>query len=280
MPFIKAYSHGTSLILLSTLLALCSTRFSNATNRAQIRQRKLNQKPLHCGCFECDEDVWSRPAKDLVTGEEHTCGDRIEYLMTELAYSEEDACSTIAGEDFPKICGRSCNPYRCDGRFSPPPSSFSSVEKAPDFQQDVADVVTFDTPLYCYPSPDRRMQWTNVFGNYIIQAKEDVVPCGPGNNHFSSSTVSVRNDKLKLQFRKQHGKWTGSEVRLILPAGERPFSYGRYSFSVERVTVRNATSGNLVSKQLPPSLVLGMFTWDSTDDYVRFHYVLEYKRLT
>lgn len=265
MPFSKTCSNGTILIILSTLFALCSASF-NATNRLQIRRRKLNQ-PLHCGCFDCDETVWSRPAKDLVTGEEHTCGDRITYLMTELASSEEDACATIAGEDFPNICGRSCNPSRCDGRFSPPPSSFSSVE-TPDFQ-DVASV-TLDTPLYCYP-PDQRMQWTNVFGKYTIQAKEDVLPCGPGNNHFSSSTVSVRNDKLKLQFRKQHEKWTGSEIRLIPPAGERSFSYGRYSFSVQKVTVRNASTGTLVSKALPPSLVLGMFTWDSTDDYVRFH---------
>jgi hypothetical protein len=198
--------------------------------------------------------------------------------MTKLAYSEEDACSTIAGHDFPTICGRSCNPSRCDGRFSPPPSSFFPSDTTLDFQKEVATAVTLDTPLYCYPSSDKRMQWTNVFGKYTIQAKEDVVPCGPGNNHFSSSMVAVHNDKLKIQFRKQDEKWTGSEIRLLLPESEGPFSYGRYSFSVEKVTVRNASTGALVSRQLPPSIVLGMFTWDSTDDYVRFQLPLYRRR--
>jgi hypothetical protein len=183
------------ILIVLTLLALCSASFSTGP---QIRRRRKLNQPLHCGCFDCDDEVWSRPAKDLVTGDEHTCGDRITYLMTNLSYAEEDACSTIAGEDFPTVCGRSCNPSRCDGRFSPPPASFPSFEL-----QDVATVKE-DTSLYCYPSFDKRTQWTNVFGKYIMQAKEDVVPCGPGNNHFSSSTVSLRNDKIKLQFRKEN----------------------------------------------------------------------------
>jgi hypothetical protein len=256
------------IIILSSLFALCSARLDATYHHSQIRRRRKLNQPLHCGCFDCDEDVWSRPAKDLVTGDEQTCGDRITNLMKELASSEEDACSMIAGHDFPTICGRSCNPSRCDGRFSPPPPSIFPSDTNLDNQKEVA-ALTVDTPLYCYPSPEKRVQWTNVFGNYTIQAKEDVVPCGPGNNHFSSSVVAVHNDKLKLQFRKQDGKWTGSEVRLLRPESEGPFTYGRYSFSVQKVTVRNST-GALVSRQLPPSLVLGLFTWDSTEDYVSF----------
>jgi hypothetical protein len=249
MPSLFAWT-----LLASTLFSLCTAR---------IPSRNLNETTLlnHCGCLECDESIWSRPAADLMTGETYSCGDRITYYMTAMAYSEQDACSAVAGAEFPTVCGRQCNPSRCDGRYSPPAPSFSNGTEP-------VNTVTPDTPIYCFPEPRARKQWNNVFGKYKVQAKEDTVPCGPGNNFFSSSLVSVRRNRrrVRLQFRKLNGTWTGSEIRI--PACEQPFSYGHYLFSVKSITVHKASTGALVAKQLPISLVLGLFTWDTTDDFV------------
>jgi hypothetical protein len=87
---------------------------------------------------------------------------------------------------------------------------------------------------------------------------------------FSSSLVSVNDskDEITLRYRMENGQWTGSEVRAVLPDEERPFTYGAYSFSVKQVTVRDLSKGGaVISNQLPISLVLGMFSWDPTDDY-------------
>jgi hypothetical protein len=45
-----------------------------------------------------------------------------------------------------------------------------------------------------------------------------------------------------------------------------PFSYGTFSFSLKTVAVLDGSS-NVVSSQLPADMVLGMFTWDTSDDY-------------
>jgi hypothetical protein len=107
------------------------------------------------------------------------------------------------------------------------------------------------------------------FPSRLRAAKEGPAPCGPGDNMFSSNLVSVNdnNDEITLQYRKENGQWTGSEVRAVLPDEERPFTYGDYSFSVKQVTVRDSSTGQVISNQLPISLVLGMFSWDPTDDY-------------
>ena len=60
-----------------------------------------------CGCSTCDDSVWNTFAG------EYKCGSRISYLQNSLGFSERDACSRVAGTEFPPECG-GCDPGRCD----------------------------------------------------------------------------------------------------------------------------------------------------------------------
>jgi len=70
---------------------------------------------IHCGCVECNDEVWKTQAA------EHTCGERIEFLQS-LGLAESDACSAIAGiqGEYPDICGSACDPERCTPEIPPP----------------------------------------------------------------------------------------------------------------------------------------------------------------
>jgi hypothetical protein len=101
-----------------------------------------------------------------------------------------------------------------------------------------------------------------------VEAKGDANGwvCGPGNTKFSSSTVSAQDNKLKLEYKQVNGVWMGSEVRVVLPDDKMPYLYGTYKFDIESVTVKNG-AGETISNMLDPDLVLGLFTWDSTESY-------------
>ena len=59
-------------------------------------------------------------------------------------------------------------------------------------------------------------------------------------------------------------------MRVLLPQEEMPFHYGEYSFSVKSVQVIDGTTGVIVENGvLPVTLILGLFTWDATEDYAR-----------
>jgi len=124
-------------------------------------------------------------------------------------------------------------------------------------------------PLYCFPPPQDRVTFENVWdGGYTVQIKESPGLCGPGDNRFSRDAVSLDSDsqQLTLSFEYINGVgWVGSEVRVVLPNDEA-FTYGTYEFSVESVSVLD-NNDVLVSEELPISLVLGLFTWDDTDNY-------------
>jgi hypothetical protein len=105
-----------------------------------------------------------------------------------------------------------------------------------------------------------------VWGKYTVEVKEGR-SCGPGDNEFTTDTVSVDNNELKLQFKKGDSGWEGSEVRIILPEDEMPYTYGTYSFSVKKVAVLDASTSAVIDTVLPQSLVLGLFTWDDTEFY-------------
>jgi len=97
-----------------------------------------------------------------------------------------------------------------------------------------------------------------------VEVKEGF--CGPSTNTFSTNTVSVDNDELTLEFKKVGNIWEASEVRVILPDNEMPFPYGTYSFSIKSVSVLDASS-TVISQVLPDNLILGLFTWDTTESY-------------
>ena len=199
-----------------------------------------------CGCNDCEA------AYNLFAGDS-SCGERIEFLMSEGA-TEEDACRRVANVEYPFLCGPSCDPSRCDGKNPPLEPS---------------------TPLYCFPKFEERQRYENVWGDYTLEVKEDDIlgVCGPSFNKFTRNTVSVEEDELTLQYKKNGDFWEASEVRVVMPEGKMPFQYGTYSWNVKSIQVKNINTGAVRQDYLPPSLVLGMFTWDATEDYtVRENY--------
>jgi hypothetical protein len=129
--------------------------------------------------------------------------------------------------------------------------------------------------MYCFPSYGNRQTWNNVWdNNFLLQVKETEAPmltCGPGANFFSTETVSfdTNSQELTLEFKKNpiNGKWMGGEVRLVLPQADMPFSYGTYHWSLKTVQIIDTITGEIVSTTLPPRIVLGLFTWDTTEDF-------------
>lgn len=102
--------------------------------------------------------------------------------------------------------------------------------------------------------------------------KERDEPCGPGFNKFGRETVSFDGDSLTLRFARIGGVWQASEVRIV-PNDGSSFQYGTFRFVVDSVTVRKVSTREVVSNELPRSVVLGLFTWDDTDDFsVRENY--------
>jgi hypothetical protein len=88
----------------------------------------------HCGCMECDYDAWHTLAVDNVSsGEQHSCGSRVEYLMFG-GMTEEEACIQVASTEFPNQCGK-CNPIACTAR----PDPRCGCHKCVDVWNDVAD---------------------------------------------------------------------------------------------------------------------------------------------
>lgn len=201
-----------------------------------------------CGCDECTDQILNTYAGP------YTCGARINYLMVDCGYTEVDACRQIAGYEFPTICGPKCDPDRCytaNAPITPAPT----LPPAPP-----------PSSLYCFPNDDgSRVTYLDMWdGSYKVQVKEGDV-CGPGDNRFSRNTISRSGDELTLQFKKNGSIWEGSEVRIVIPDGS-PFKYGNYKFHIKSVSVKNS-AGTIISEILPKNLVLGLFTWDPTDDY-------------
>lgn len=121
--------------------------------------------------------------------------------------------------------------------------------------------------LYCFPGVQNRVRRT--WGDYVVEIKETMsynTSCGPGNNFFARDTVSIDEEEgITLEFDRVNNRWTASEVRILLQ-NDDIFSYGNYSFRVETIEVFDS-SGAVVSNELPDDLILGLFTWDPTEDF-------------
>lgn len=217
---------------------------------------------VNCGCTVCTEVSLSQIA------EGYTCGARIDWVKANDPTAkglEIEACRIISNQ-FPTICGITCNPDKCSDTLPIPPQVNNNPPKPllPVVSSTTGNTAV-SNDIYCFPPEGNRKRYTNVWGNYIIDVKENNGLCGPGDNKFAKDTVSLSNDELKLQFKMINGVWTGSEVRLAVPTSNEPFTYGTYSFSVKSVSFQR---NNIeIMKDLPPSLILGLFTWDPTDDY-------------
>jgi hypothetical protein len=131
--------------------------------------------------------------------------------------------------------------------------------------------------LYCFPDIGNRQRYEEVWKTkgrhshpgYIVDVKEGNA-CGPGENRFSSDTVSVSGsgNTLTLEFAYNTATqvWEASEVR-VLRQNQEAYGYGRFEFSVQSTQVIDTSTNTVVDDKLPETLVLGLFTWDPTDDY-------------
>lgn len=82
--------------------------------------------PPHCGCEECIS-VWDTNASG------HTCGERIDWLQTdqpEIYPTENDACTAIAGIEFPEDCS-ACDPSKCGSTITQPSLSPTASPPSP-----------------------------------------------------------------------------------------------------------------------------------------------------
>ena len=202
-------------------------------------------REFYCGCETCTLTEWKDRSDEVPPGEPPglSCEARATWLLLlqDDVPDEASACRLAA-------CAPPCHPDTC---HDPP------------------------TELYCFPNQAQRVRYENVWsdsGGYVVEVKEAAQQvCGPGSNRFVRDTVSLdSDDRLTLQFRYDAatGDWVGSEVRVLLPSDADYYSYGTYEFSVESVRVVDTNDEAVVSEnELPASLVLGLFTWDATDDF-------------
>ena len=63
--------------------------------------------PSPCGCKACTDQILDTDAGG------YSCRARIEWLQNVSGYTERDACIKVANEEFPGVCGPSCDPLRC-----------------------------------------------------------------------------------------------------------------------------------------------------------------------
>lgn len=220
-----------------------------------------------CGCAACTQQVWNNRA-----GDGSTCGERIRFLTREsprLYPTQVHACRRIAFE-FPCACG-GCDPGQCHlptpafvlpTSYVPPQGATPAPTPVPRVVDPMINQEQME--IYCFPAPDQRATF-KLWGGMIVQVKEDAGQvCGPGSNKFSRDAVVV--DEVNETITLQYKNGVASEVRILLPEEDRPFTYGTYSFSVQSVVVKDSI-GAIVSNVLPKDLVLGLFTWDSMENY-------------
>ena len=63
-----------------------------------------------CGCRACTDQILDMDADG------YSCRSRIDWLQNVSGYSERDACIKVSNEEYPNICGPSCDPLRCSSR--------------------------------------------------------------------------------------------------------------------------------------------------------------------
>ncbi|CAB9497080.1 expressed unknown protein [Seminavis robusta] len=151
----------------------------------------------------------------------------------------------------------------------PPPDNSSLQQEEAVETEEETSLHSPPMELYCYPPFEERTIYNNVFGNYWVEVKEGD-KCGPSDNLFTKEAVSVSNDLSELTLtmgRQPDGRWSGSEVRILLPEPNDYYDYGTYRFSVKTIEVRDTVTNTIVSNRLPISVILGLFTWDDTQDF-------------
>jgi hypothetical protein len=130
-----------------------------------------------CNLETCDITAWKSEAGGI------PCEDQIHWVQTNIDSSEAAACHAVSSEFLSSECGLACNP------------------------------ITTQPDLYCFPAPDIHSNFEGVWGDYLVENKDSsfLSVCGPGNNKFTSNTVSLSNNsKLTMQFKNVDGMWEGA----------------------------------------------------------------------
>ena len=81
-----------------------------------------------CGCpATCTSSILDLLAKD--SAGTFTCRERMQWVMSNLEYSQVEACSFVSDE-FPTICGAGCDPSNCVATMkpSPPPTTAPIID--------------------------------------------------------------------------------------------------------------------------------------------------------
>lgn len=200
-----------------------------------------------------------------------TSTDNNDVNSTDSTADFEPSASPIVGTTAPSAAtSATLSPVAASVAPVPPPVSRPYRTPEPTWAPHSAPLSP-TTPLYCYPDSTQRQQWNDVWGQCIVQVKSEPSggSCGPGNNIFTTNTVSydATTDELTLEYKLVNGQWQASEVRLVLPDDLMPFTYGTYSFSVKNVATIDSTTGQELYPYLSTDLVIGLFTWDGTEMY-------------
>jgi hypothetical protein len=242
---------------------------SNTGANANSNSNANANPSARCGCDTCQANALAADAGG------YSCGDRIQYLVEQMSNTyptEQAACRQVAGVEFPTQCSP-CNPDQCSSPSVTAAPTISNNGGTTNHGNSNNNEFQPPTELYCFPPLNQRQRYANVWGKYRLEVKQGDI-CGPGNNWFGTDTVSLQrggnnnmNDRLTLQLKKVGGRWQGSEVRVLLPTSQY-YHYGRYHFSIANIRVKDSNKGNaVIDTKLPPSIILGLFTWDDTENY-------------
>jgi hypothetical protein len=83
---------------------VCNPQTCTADNPTTAPSPTAGNNNDPCGCSSCVNSVWNTFAG------EYKCGDRIQYLQDSLGYTEQDACSKVAGFEYAgKTIESKCN---------------------------------------------------------------------------------------------------------------------------------------------------------------------------
>lgn len=103
------------------------------------------------------------------------------------------------------------------------------------------------------------------FSGHTWRVRWNAEPQGPGPNYFSDSRANVRVDdsgRLHLRLRHVNGRWYAAAV-----ISQKVFGYGRYLFELDSPV-----------HELDPGVVLGLFTWNTTDIHHNRELDIEFSR--
>jgi len=150
----------TTTLLRSSVTSSSNLRGGGVEDNNEQEEHDRQLRPILCGCLSCNNAAW-----DAIAGD-YSCGARITWLQTTHNFSEREACSKVAGAEFPNDCGP-CNPQTCDPIIvsRPTPSPLSRPTPSPLSRP--TQLVLDDTNTNCgCPDDCTAAVWNRVVDGY------------------------------------------------------------------------------------------------------------------